>query len=311
MGCWSKLVRSTSMIAACVAVNAGGAVLSGFAQATPAPASDPASSRPETALPSALFAKSEPAGAKPIGAAIASAKPGDRVTVKARIADGPKAFNPDHAAFAVIDLGSDKPASPPVAIVKVLDEQGVPIAGGLKGRTPLVPRAAVSVVGTLTGGGPDGVPVINAESIYVPPSGLPVSLFLAAAPAESRFVEEVKASAKAGDTVAVRGRIGGSADPFVDGRAVFTIVGSKLKACSDNADDHCTQPWDYCCETKKDIAAHSATVQVTDESGKLLRVGLKGWAGLAGLSDVTVVGKAVVSDGKSLVVRASGIYIHE
>lgn len=140
-------------------------------------------------------------------------------------------------------------------------------------------------------------------------AALPANLFLAAEPADAKSVEQIKGTAKAGDTVAIQGRIGGGEVPFVDGRAVFTIVGRGIPACADNPDDHCKTPWDYCCETAEDIAIHSATIQVVDDKGALLRTQLKGEHGMKELSDLIVVGKVAQADDKVLVVHATGIYI--
>lgn len=54
--------------------------------------------------------------------------------------------------------------------------------------------------------------------------------------------------------------------------------------------DECKTPWDYCCSEPKEIAAHSATVQVVRPDGKPLRAALTGVAGLKPLSEVTVKG---------------------
>jgi hypothetical protein len=142
-----------------------------------------------------------------------------------------------------------------------------------------------------------------------PGAVLPATLFLAEQPADAKPPEEAKKSAKAGDPITLRGRIGGSVDPFVPGRAVFTLVGPGLKACSENADDGCKTPWDYCCDTKDEIAAHSATIQVVDASGAPLKLNVKGQNGLKELSDVIIVGKVAQAQGAVLVVNASGMYI--
>lgn len=138
---------------------------------------------------------------------------------------------------------------------------------------------------------------------------LPPALFLASAPAEALSVEDAKKTAKAGGTVVLRGRVGGSRDPFVEGRAVLTLVGPGLPACSDNPDDACKTPWDYCCEEKRAIAEHSATVQVLDGAGAPLRATLKGHGGIRELSDLIVVGNVAVADGATLVVNATGIFV--
>ena len=141
-------------------------------------------------------------------------------------------------------------------------------------------------------------------------AALPAGFFLASAPANVKTVEQIKASAKTGDTIAIQGRVGGGGEnPFVDGRAVFTIVGPGIPACADNPDDHCKTPWDYCCETPEDVVAHSATIQIVDEKGALLRTSLKGQNGIKELSDLIVVGRVAQTDDKVLVVHATGVYI--
>ncbi len=138
---------------------------------------------------------------------------------------------------------------------------------------------------------------------------LPADFFLASEPAGAAFVEAAKKAAKAGDEIVIRGRIGGSESPFVENRAVFTIVGPGIKACSDIEGDLCEMPWDYCCETAETIAAHSATIRVVDDQGALIRASVKGKGGVKELSDVIVKGKVAQAQGAVLVVHASGIFV--
>lgn len=149
----------------------------------------------------------------------------------------------------------------------------------------------------------------NGEVSLTPsPSGLPAGLFVSAQPANAVTVEEMKSKAKTGDSVVVRGRVGGSAEPFVEGRAVFTLVGSGLKACSDNADDKCSTPWDYCCDTAADIAKHSAIVQIVDAAGVPIKVNIKGQNNVKELSELVVVGKVVQANEKVMIVAATSIF---
>ena len=62
---------------------------------------------------------------------------------------------------------------------------------------------------------------------------LPAGLVLAQAPAGAKDVAAVKKGAKPGDEVVLRGRVGGSVSPFVDGRASFQVVDASLKACGE------------------------------------------------------------------------------
>ncbi len=143
---------------------------------------------------------------------------------------------------------------------------------------------------------------------------LPTGFFLAKEPTGAKTVEEIKKAVKAGDTVTIQGLIGGSVEPFVEGRAVFTIMGSGLHHCGEKGSPmpDCATPWDYCCDPPKDIAAHSATVQVVDAAGAPLKVSLKGQNGVKELSNLVVVGKVSKSDGMLLVINATGAFIrHE
>jgi len=140
---------------------------------------------------------------------------------------------------------------------------------------------------------------------------IPAGFFLTAAPEGAKPVEEVKAATpKVGDTVAISGRVGGSRNPFVDGRAVFTLMGPKLKACSDIEGEGCKYPWDYCCEKPADIAASAATIQVVDATGAPLRTNLKGEHGIQELSKITVVGKVAQIDGPNIVINATGMHVN-
>jgi hypothetical protein len=137
---------------------------------------------------------------------------------------------------------------------------------------------------------------------------LPDTLFVNTEPPGAQPVEEVKKTAKVGDTVTISGRIGGSREPFVAERAVFTIVGPGIPACSDVEGDACESPWDYCCESKEDIAAHAATIQVVGSNGMPIPESLRDAHGIKELSTVVVVGTVVMADGPNLVINATQIY---
>jgi hypothetical protein len=166
---------------------------------------------------------------------------------------------------------------------------------------------ALALLGSCDRGNPAPAP---AKPAAAAPATLPPSLFLTAAPADAKSVEEVKQNAKAGDTVVLRGRIGGGEAPFVEGRAVFTIVGAGLAACADDPEDTCKTPWDYCCETPEQITAHAATIQAADDHGNPLKADFKGSHGLKELSDVTIVGTVARAESGAFVVNASGLYLN-
>jgi len=139
---------------------------------------------------------------------------------------------------------------------------------------------------------------------------LPTGFFLAGTPKEAVEVKDAKPNAKVGDTVTIIGRIGGSREPFVDGRAIFTLVDTRLKACGEGAEeDGCKTPWDYCCEPRKELTANMATVRIVGADGQPLKYGLMNVQGLKPLARVTVVGTVAEAEGGVLVVNASGVHV--
>ncbi len=133
---------------------------------------------------------------------------------------------------------------------------------------------------------------------------------LAASPkGEAASIAAIRTTAKPGDEITVSGRIMGSKKPFVDGRAAF-ILGDPdvLTACNEVPGDECESPWDACCDSPEDKKRATATIQIVDANGRVLKEPIEGVGGLQNLSKVTVTGK--VAEGSSadlLIVNASAI----
>jgi hypothetical protein len=124
-------------------------------------------------------------------------------------------------------------------------------------------------------------------------------------------VGAAKATAKAQQPITVVGRIGGSENPFVAGRAVFTIVDPALKSCADAGDaDHCTTPWDYCCESRESLKKNTATVEIIGADGRPLPLAVRGMDGLDPLATIAVTGTVTeANDAGLLVIRATRIVV--
>jgi hypothetical protein len=196
------------------------------------------------------------------------------------------------------------------ATVQIVDANGKALRAGLNGQHGLKPGAEVFVTGKIeTANGTDAL-VLTATSMHVSKAPLPSGFFVEKQPENAKDVSEIRKAGtlKAGDEVVLRGRVGGSKEPFVAGRAVLTLMGRGLKACNENPDDKCSKPWDYCCETKQDILANSVTVQVVDAKGQILRTDMKGRRGLKELSEMVVVGKVASADGKAVVINATAVH---
>ncbi len=131
---------------------------------------------------------------------------------------------------------------------------------------------------------------------------------LASMPAGSQHIHEAKPQAKAGDEVVVRGRIGGRKQPITAGSGTFTLMDLAVPSCSDNPEDNCSTPWDYCCEKPEDIMAASVTVTLVGEDGKPLSTDLA-QQGLKPLDEVVVVGKVAERPNDAvMVIHAKGVH---
>ncbi len=127
-------------------------------------------------------------------------------------------------------------------------------------------------------------------------------------------ISAIRTSAKPGDEISLSGLVMGRERVFVDGRASF-ILGdpTKLTPCSEmGEDDHCSTPWDACCDSKEDLRNGIASIQIIGEDGRVLNGSIKGTQGLKELSTVSVSGTvAEQSTPDSLIVNATKIHVSE
>ncbi len=127
-------------------------------------------------------------------------------------------------------------------------------------------------------------------------------------PQDAQDVIALRESAQDEDAVVVVGRIGGSRDPWVEGRAAFSIVDLSLKACSDIEGDMCKIPWDYCCETDL-LPKATVLVKVIDDSGSLVETDSRELLAVKELDTVIVDGAAKRDDAGNLTVLADKIFV--
>jgi len=133
---------------------------------------------------------------------------------------------------------------------------------------------------------------------------------LTAEPANAKSVVDLRKDAKDGDTITIVGRIGGSKKPFVDGRAMFTIVDTSLKPCNEKDDDACKFPWDYCCDL--DVLPQSiATIKIVSPDGKTISGDARTLLNVKELQTVVVQGIAKRDEAGNLTVQATGLYVRK
>lgn len=144
-------------------------------------------------------------------------------------------------------------------------------------------------------------------------SGIPASVAAAVAPEGALGVVAARAAAKPGETIVLRGKVGGKVKPISDTAAILVLADeTAIKSCDLNPDDECTTPWDYCCEEPSTIAASTATIQVKGEDGKLLPSSLRGFGDLKELSFLVVSGTVdPASTTEALIVNADKIHVEK
>lgn len=175
---------------------------------------------------------------------------------------------------------------------------------------PIIALVAFSVLSFTVACDKSAPPAANPTAQSVGSTALPSNLLVTEQPAGAVGVIEARTAAKAGDRVAVIGRIGGSRAPFVSNRAIFTIVDQSMNSCIEMGDDgHCPRPWDYCCEDKKKLAKSIASIEISDANGKPLGIALESEGTFKPLMLIAVEGTLQSTEGGSFVVRADHVYI--
>jgi hypothetical protein len=127
---------------------------------------------------------------------------------------------------------------------------------------------------------------------------------LAEEPPGARGVLEIRKECQNGDEVTVVGRIAGSEEPLVKGRAAFTIVDLSLEPCE------CEEPWVYCCTPKEELLPATVLVKFVDEAGKTVPQDARPLLGVKEWLTVVVRGKAQCDpEGKLTSIAARGLFI--
>ena len=154
-------------------------------------------------------------------------------------------------------------------------------------------------------------PQSTADVSVNKPSPALAAVFAASPTGEAKSIVAIRSTAKPGDEITVSGRIMGAVKPFVNGRAAFILGDPEvLTACNEVPGDECETPWDACCDSPEDKKRATATIQIVDTDGRVLKEPIEGVGGLQNLSRVTVSGK--VAEGSSsdlLIVNASAISV--
>lgn len=158
----------------------------------------------------------------------------------------------------------------------------------------------------LTGCGSSSSP---GELTQVTPVSIDGSQFLLAdEPEDAVGVIEARESAEDGAPVVVVGRIGGSANPWIQGRAAFLLLDASMSVVAEGQDsggpELCTGD---CCASER--LGCTTLVKVVDANGKLVAADSRQLLGVAENDTVVVRGKANKDESGNFVVLADGVFI--
>ena len=157
------------------------------------------------------------------------------------------------------------------------------------------------MLAALTGCGDDGADAPELQIDATP-------YLLKELPETAQEVKAIHEGAEETGEVVLVGKIGGSLNPWIEGRAAFNIVDRSVKSCSDIEGDNCPTPWDYCC-TRDDLPGATALVKVVGEDGRLLATDARRLFGVKELQTVFVRGTARKDEKGNLVVLASHLWV--
>jgi hypothetical protein len=127
-------------------------------------------------------------------------------------------------------------------------------------------------------------------------------------PTGAMDVGNARTSVEDRQAVVLVGRIGGSAKPFVDDIAAFTIVDTEVPPCAEA--EGCPTPWDYCC-TQDLVKTNIAMVKVVDAAGNPVAQDARRLLGVKELDLVVVKGTAQRDAEGNLAVKAGQVFVKQ
>lgn len=117
-------------------------------------------------------------------------------------------------------------------------------------------------------------------------------------------------SAVDGAPLVMVGRIGGAANPWIDGRAAFTLLDASMSVVANGQDSGETELClDDCCALDRQNC--TTLVKVVDGQGKLVPIDSRELFGLKESDMVVVKGTAQKDETGNFVMLASGIFVRK
>ncbi len=136
-------------------------------------------------------------------------------------------------------------------------------------------------------------------------SGAKPDVHLSEEPAGAVEILDARDDAKDGEPIVLVGRLGGGLKPWIDGRAAFLLVDTRiLPSCADG--DHCEAG---CPDCSKEMLAASTMVKFLGNDGKVLAVDARNLLGVTDESTVVVRGTASRDATGNLSIAADGVFV--
>ncbi|TWT86716.1 hypothetical protein Mal64_35450 [Pseudobythopirellula maris] len=131
---------------------------------------------------------------------------------------------------------------------------------------------------------------------------------LAEEPEGAMGVIDARDSVEDGASLVLVGRVGGAANPWVDGRAAFTLLDPSMSVVANGEDSGSSELClDDCCAVDRQKC--TTLVKVVDATGKIVPVDSRELFGLKVSDMVVVKGTAQKDRSGNFVMLASGVYI--
>ena len=170
------------------------------------------------------------------------------------------------------------------SVLVLLSVFGCTIASGC-GETPTSPDLALTQVSI------DGSKYLLAEE-----------------PEDAVGVIEARESATDGEPIVIVGRIGGAANPWIEGRAAFTMIdASKLVVADGEDNDEGELCMDDCCAEER--AGCTTLVKILGADGKLVAADARKLLGVTDSDMVVVRGKVSKDESGNFVVLSDGVHV--
>ena len=173
-------------------------------------------------------------------------------------------------------------------------------------RYAISPALLLTFAAALTGCGgsstPDGAVSATTASINGD------QFLLADEPDGAIGVIEARDTAEDGQPIVIVGRIGGAANPWIEGRAAFTLLDASMALVADGAESEegeiCL---DDCCAEERGKC--TTLVKVVDADGKLVAADSRKLLGVTEADTVVVQGTASKDESGNFTVLAQGVFV--